>query len=76
MMEKFQTEGLPPPYSGPGPFVLDLYRIFLKYSAAFKNVFASVYNVFLAWPLGLQQMKPYEVWLTINPSRVMDTLMK
>lgn len=75
MMEKFQTEGLPPPYSGPGPFVLDLYRIFLKYSAAFKNVFASVYNVFLAWPLGLQQMKPYEVWLTINPSRVMDTLM-
>jgi hypothetical protein len=85
MMARFEAEGLPPVYSGPSAFQIDIYRRFLMTSDAIVNAAVYAYNFILqafdlvtlggintaAW-----RATYHESFIPLNTSRIMDTLLR
>lgn len=79
---KIQTEGLPPPYSGPSAATIEWYRRGLKLRDALLNIPIRLYNLclfpvlhlllpaYFARAMGLQRSL-----IPLNTARIMDTLL-
>ncbi|KAJ3246606.1 hypothetical protein HDU78_006595 [Chytriomyces hyalinus] len=77
MREKYEREGLPPVYQGPGARVLDMYRSYVQVSDWVVNVPRVVYNWSVGWVLPNSWLVPYhKSFVPLNTARIMDTLLK
>ncbi|KAJ3191488.1 hypothetical protein HK101_007670 [Irineochytrium annulatum] len=74
IMDKYNKEGMPPPYSGPSAFQVDLYRAWVKVKDNVLNLPLRVYNATFGM-LGAGKFEYFKSFMPLNSARIMQTLL-